>query len=131
MTTPESIHRLLTVATSLIDQAAGEIRDSKLEPVRENIEHIGRAIAELFEIQQQIYRLQPDLMPDYLKQPSEYSEANRLLTEYMYNASEFEIAGNHERAIQTLQEFLGLESSELHRNIAEGEIKRLQGAAGA
>jgi hypothetical protein len=131
MATLESINRLLSVAASLADRAAAEIRHAKLEPVRENIERIGKAVAEIFEIQQRIYSLQPDLTPDYLKQPSEYSAANRLLTEYMYNASEFELAGNHERAIQVFQEFLGLESSSLHREIAEGEIKRLQGARSA
>lgn len=131
MATLESINRLLSVAASLADHAAAEIRDAKLEPVRENLERIGRALAELFEIQLQIYKLQPDLKPEYLKQPSEHSAANRLLTEYMYNASEFELAGNNERAIETFQAFLALESSPLHRDIATGEIKRLQGAASA
>lgn len=129
MVTPESIHRLLSVAASLLDLAATEIRDAKIEPVRENIERVGKALAEVFEIQQQIYLLRPELTPKYLKQPSEHSTANRLLTEYMYNASEFERAGNNERAIETFQEFMGLESSPLHREIAAGEIKRLQGAA--
>jgi len=131
MATLESINRLLSVAASLADHAAAEIRDAKLEPVRENIERIGKALAEMFEIQLQIYKLQPDLKPEYLEQPSEHSAANRLLTEYMYNASEFELAGNNERAIETFQEFLALESSPLHRDIAAGEIKRLQGAASA
>lgn len=131
MVTPESIHRLLSVAASLLDHAATEIRDAKIEPVRENIERVGKALVEVFEIQQKIYLLRPGLTPEYLKQPSEYSAANRLLTEYMYNASEFERAGNNERAIETFQEFMALESSPLHRDIAAGEIKRLQGAASA
>ena len=131
MATLESINRLLSVAASLMDHAATEIRDAKVEPVRENIERIGKALAEVFEIQLEIYKLQPDLKPDYLKQPSEYSAANRLLTEYMFNASEFELAGNNERAIETFQEFLALESSPLHRDIVTAEIKRLQGASSA
>jgi hypothetical protein len=130
MATLESINRLLSVGATLLDHAAAEIRDAKLEPVRENIESIGKALAEVFEIQHQIYKLKPELTPEYLKQPSEYSPANRLLTEYMYNASEFELAGNIERAIAIFQEFLALESSPLHREIAAGEIERLQNAAG-
>jgi len=131
MATLESINRLLSVAASLADHAAAEIRDAKLEPVRENIERIGKVRAEMFEIQLHIYKLQPDLKPEYLKQTSEHSAANRLLTEYMYNASEFERAGNNERAIETFKEFLALESSPHHRDIAAGEIKRLQGEASA
>jgi len=130
MATPESINRLLSVAASLVDQAASEIRDAKLHPVRENIEHVGTALAEIFEIQRAIYQLQPNLTPDHLKQPSDSSAANHLLTEFMCNALEFERAGDITRAMETLQEFLALESSSLHRNIAASEIQRLQRAAG-
>lgn len=129
MATLESINRLLSVSATLIDHAAVEIRDAKLEPVHENIERIGKALAEVFEIQHQIYKLKPELTPEHLKQPSEHYAANRLLTEYMYNASEFELAGNTERAIAIFQEFLALESSPMHRDIAASEIERLQNAA--
>ena len=131
MANPESVNRLLSVAASLLDQAAGEIRDAKLYPVRENIERIGKALVEVMEIQFQVYKVQPNLRPQDLAQPSEYSAANRLLTEYMSNASEFESAGNTGQAIATFQEFLSLESSPLHRDVAAREIKRLQGAASA
>jgi hypothetical protein len=132
MATLESIDRLLSVAASLLDHAAGEISDAKLEPVRENIERVGKALAELIEIRLQVYKVRPDLTPEYLRQPpSEHSAANRLLAEYMYNASEFELAGNFERAIATFREFLTLEPSTLHREIAAGEIERLQREAGA
>jgi hypothetical protein len=130
MATLESINRLLSVAATLLDHAAAEIRDAKLEPVGENIERIGKALAEVFEIQHQIYTLKPDLMPEYLRQPSERSAANRPLTEYMYNASECELAGNTECAIAILQEFLALESLPMHRDIAASEIERLQIAPG-
>ena len=96
MATPESINRLLAVAATLLDHAAAEARDAKLEPVRENIDRIDNAFAEVFEIQHQIYELQPKLKPESLKQPSEYPQANRLLTEFMYRASECELAGNIE-----------------------------------
>lgn len=129
MATPESINRLLSVAAKLLDRAAAEIRDAKLEPVRENIERIAKALAELFNIQHQIYALQPELEPQKFKQPSEYSEPNRLLTLYMYHASECELAGNVEGAIAAFREFLTLESSPLHRNIATAEIERLQSGA--
>jgi hypothetical protein len=129
MATVESIHQLLAVASSLLDRAASEIRDAKLEPVRDNIEHIGRALAEVIEIKLQIYKLQPELKPSYLSEPSEHSEANRLLTQYMFRASEFELAGNIADAIKTYEQFLAQDSSPLHRDIAAGEIERLQGEA--
>ena len=131
MATPESIHRYLAVAATLLDRAAAEIRGTKLEPVRENIERIGKALAETFEIQHQIYLIRPDLKPEYLEQPSECSKANRSLTWYMYRASECELAGDIKGAIAAFQEFLTLESAPLHRDIAATEIERLQRATGA
>lgn len=125
MATPESIHRLLSVAASLLDHAAAEVRDARLEPVRVNIERIGKALAEIMDVQLELRKAKPELASRYLAEPTEHSAANRLLTEYMYNASEFELAGDIAQAIATFQTFLTLESSPLHRSIATGEIERL------
>jgi len=124
----ESIDRLLTVSGKLLDHAATDVRDAKLEPVRENIARIGRALTEIFEIQHRIYALRPELTPSYLNEPPQYSEANRLLTEFMYRASELERSGNIEGAIAEFERFVTLESSPLHRDIALGEIERLRNA---
>jgi hypothetical protein len=122
----ETINRLLTVAAKLLDDTAAEIRGTRFEPVRENIEKIGRALVEIFDVQQKIYALRPDLTPKYLNEPSQYPEANRLLTEYMFRASEFERAGNVEGAIVEFERFLQLNSSPLHKEIVHGEIERLR-----
>ena len=128
MASLDTINRLLTVAAKLIDQAAGEIRDAKLEPVQENVEHMGRALAEVFDVQHKIYTLRPDLTPAHLKEPGQYSEANRRLTEYMFRASELERAGNIQGAIAEFQRFLKSDSSPLHKKIALGEIESLRNA---
>jgi hypothetical protein len=125
----ETINRLLTVAAKLLDVVAAEIRDARFEPVRENIEQIGRALVEIFDVQHKIYALRPDLTPEYLNEPSQYPEANRLLTEYMFRASELERAGNVEGAIAEFERFLQLNSSPLHKEIVHGEIERLRNSA--
>ena len=125
MASPESIHHLLTVAARLLDSAASEIRDAKLEPVRENISQIGYALAVIFEIEQKIYVLRPDLKPAYLSEPSPHSESNKLLTRFMAEAIEQEDAGEIALAIEKYREYLVLEESPHHREIAEGEIRRL------
>ena len=128
MASLESIDRLLTVAGKLLDHAATEVRDANLEPVREPIERIGRALTEIFEIQHRIYALRPELTPSHLNEPPQYSEANRLLTEVMYRASELERSGNIEGAIAKFERLVTLELSPLHRDIALGEIERLRNA---
>ncbi|MDN6882707.1 hypothetical protein QMO14_03735 [Variovorax sp. CAN2819] len=125
MASPESIHQLLTVAARLLDRAASEIRDARLEPVRGNIGRTGEILAGIFEIEQQIYLLRPELKPAYLNALSPYPESNKLLTRFMFEACQLEDAGEFGRAIEKYEEYLSLEESTHHREIAEGEIRRL------
>ncbi|NJD05762.1 MAG: hypothetical protein FIA97_04595 [Methylococcaceae bacterium] len=129
MVSLDTTNRLLSVAADLIDRAASEIRDGKVEPVRENIELLGRALAEIFTVQHRIYESRPDLTPDYLKEPSEHSEANRSLMGVMFRASEFERVGDIAGAIAEFERFLQIEPSTFHTEIAAGEIQRLKDGA--
>ena len=61
------IHR----ASRILDDCAGLIRDLELSP-QQNIRRIGESLATIFEIQREIYRLRPDLMPEYLKPGGQY-----------------------------------------------------------
>lgn len=128
MATAESINHCLTVAAKLLDQAAAEIRDAKLEPVHENIGRIGKALVEIFELQGQIYEVAPELKPACLSTPNEHSESNRLLMKYMVHASELERAGNIASAIATYEEYIALEYVDSYRAIAESEIEKLRNA---
>lgn len=56
----------LTESAKILDKAASEIRDLKLNS-KQNIQKIGGALANIFEIQMQIYEKQPNLRPDFLK----------------------------------------------------------------
>jgi hypothetical protein len=60
------LNALLSEAAKLLDQSAGQIRDTGLNP-EENIRKIAEALAEIFEVRMQIFQLRPDLTPDYLK----------------------------------------------------------------
>jgi hypothetical protein len=62
----DSLTALLSEAAKLLDQSAGQIRDTGLNP-EENIRKIAEALAEIFEVRMQIFQLRPDLTPDYLK----------------------------------------------------------------
>ncbi len=67
MASLESINEKLRVAAEHLDQAATEIRDLPLEPPKQHILAIGEALANVFQIQHEIYRLRPELQPAYLK----------------------------------------------------------------
>ena len=126
MSSPESIHRLLAAAVQLLGSAASEIREAPLDPARDHIARIGRALAEIFEIELAIYETHPELKPEHLKQPSPDPDANRRLTHYMVEALDLEEAGRIEAAIAKFRTFITLESSPFHIDIAKGEIDRLR-----
>ena len=70
MASLESINEKLRVAAENLDQAATEIRDLPLEPPKQHIRAIGEALANVFQIQHEIYRLRPELEPAYLREES-------------------------------------------------------------
>ena len=123
----DSVHLLLNQAAHLLDRAAHDIRDSGLAPTRHHIERVAVALSEILEIQQVIYAIRPDLSPAHLNEPPVNSQADSLLTEAMFAASELEAAGDLAGAIEKYRDFLGREAPPLHRSIAEREISRLQG----
>jgi hypothetical protein len=63
MASLETINEKLTVAAKSLDQAAEEIRDLPLDASKHNIRAIGEALANIFQIQHEIYRLRPELKP--------------------------------------------------------------------
>ena len=129
MASLDQINDLLIAASAFLDRAAGKIRDAGLEPTHAHIERIGRALSEIVEIKQEIHALRPDLEPAYLKQPpGEFAEANRLLVRCVFQASELQMAGDVQAAVAVFKAYLDIETSALHRDIALGEIERLDAA---
>ena len=62
-----SLSEHLQIAADRLDQAANEIRDLPLEPTKKHIRLIAESLANIFQIQHQIYEQAPELKPDYLK----------------------------------------------------------------
>lgn len=58
----DTINRLLSVAASLIDRAASDIRNAKFQPVQENIELMGHALAEVSRFNTGSMRSAPTLL---------------------------------------------------------------------
>jgi hypothetical protein len=67
MSSIESINKILSEATNLLDSAANEIRDVDFNK-KENIQRLGTALTYIFEIQHEIYAIRSDLKPDILKE---------------------------------------------------------------
>lgn len=63
----ETLNALLMEASTKLDASASLIRDLELNKDR-NIYKIGEALANVFEIQHEIYERRPDLKPRYLEE---------------------------------------------------------------
>src|SRR5438445_10522405 len=59
------INQKLRRVTTILNGAAGDIRDAKLHP-RRNIRHVGEALMSIFAILDDVYRARPDLLPRYM-----------------------------------------------------------------
>ncbi len=62
----EGIDSDLRRAGKILDQVAHKLRDADFDR-GQNIRRIGEALVKIFEIQNQIYGVRPDLKPDFLK----------------------------------------------------------------
>ena len=124
----EDLNRTLRVAAMLLDSAAGQVRDAKLLPVKGNIRTIGEALAAIFEVQQAIYKQQPELglEPRYEEPPQEVREANRRLGQAMVAADELADAGKLKEARELLSRFGAEDPSEYHRKLALLQMERYE-----
>ena len=124
----DSLERLnFTLKTSayLLDSAAGQIRDAALSPTKEHIHKIGEALVAIYEIQQAIYKIKPELEPKYDEPSQEVSEANQRLGNALISAYELADNGKLDVAINYLSEFENREVSDYHRELASIERERL------
>ena len=126
MASTDVLHQRLLVAASLLDTAAGEVRDVPLLPVEDNIHHIGNALAEIYELLRAIYAVRPDLVPAKLYERKSDSAANARLTPALSEAYQLIQEGKIDQAIVTLKEYSDAEPSELHKGIALAEITHFQ-----
>ena len=62
----EKLNKLLTQAAGKLDKSAALVTELNLDK-ENNRGRIAEALANIFDIQHQIYELKPDLKPDYLR----------------------------------------------------------------
>jgi hypothetical protein len=125
--TLESLHELLTRAATLLDKAAGEIRDLPLEPTGKNTKVIAKSLANIFDIQQSIYKIKPELTPEYLKKVPPYPKVQgKALTRAISNSFKEEEKGNIKKAVKLLEEFVATRPDRFLKSVAVRRIEELR-----
>ena len=122
MASLDSIYRLLEEATARLDEALQQIRDLPLEPRKEHIHRIGRALSQIYDIEYHVFALRPELTPHVLSGPLDNPQG--ALSAAMRRAKAAEENGNIDVAVAILRWVAPRVGGE-HAQTAETEIARL------
>ncbi|MES9857895.1 MAG: hypothetical protein ABW166_15045 [Sedimenticola sp.] len=125
MPTHKEINSILEECSSNLDYCAELIRDLPLDPARENIHRIGRAISKIFEIREELFKVDPSLKPQGWDEPPTSAEYNRMFGKAILQAQTFCESGNHLEAIKTFESFIFIGPPEEFEHMAKNEIKKL------
>jgi hypothetical protein len=113
----EQLHRTLSAAAQLLDDAASRVMDVKLEPTKQHLRHIGEALALVFQVQRAVEVANPKLAKQY-KPPTEESSANRRLGDALVEAEGLAESKGNAEAQAFLERFATSEPSVFHRDLA-------------
>jgi len=130
MATLKTLDDLLTTASKILDQAATQIRDIPLEPTKEYIRKVGHALTLIFEIQHEIYRLEPSLEPEYLRKEPPYPGEGRKFGDIIIEAADYEQAGDFEKAIALYEAYISEAPPDFFANMARNQIQRIKKESG-
>jgi len=126
MTTLKNLDDLLTACSKILDEAATKIGNTDLEPKKKYIQNIGHALTLIFEIQKEIYKLDPSLEPNYLKQPPPYPGEGRRFGDVIIEAADYEEAGDFRKAIAAYQAYIAERPPDFFVNMAKRQIERIK-----
>ena len=127
MATLEALYENLNKAARALDRAAGQVRDVPLEPMKGNIHRIAEMLAEIYEIQRQIYPLRPELIPEHLWDIRRGNPGPELIIEGAFRRAKAAAAGgNKSKAIDILEFLLRCQPSGPHVKRANAAISRLR-----
>lgn len=128
MPTLESLYKLLNEASSILNEAAHEIKDIPLEPKPENIMHIADALGSILDIKLKIHERNPEITVTNLREQPK--DDNRDFEHTAMFAEELVEQGKYEHAITVLQSFLRKERPDSLRNRANEIIKKYKTQGG-
>lgn len=124
MPTLDDINGLLEEANAKLNEAMHAIRDLPLEPKRDHMHRVGKALAEIYDIQYHVFALKPELTPPALQGPFDHPAG--ALAVAIRHASAAEKSGNPAMALAIMRWVAPRLSGE-HMQQAQAEVLRLQG----
>ena len=122
----KSVNTHLEKSAELIDRAADEMKLMAVEGNDDYVRKMAATLNSIHDIQRDIYNLEPELEPEYLRGESIYSEDNKHYGEILLRSKELEAQGNNLDAISLVEAFLLKERPEYLQISARKLIQQYQ-----
>ena len=124
MASYEHLDLLLGQALECMDEAAGEVKTLSIYNQKDLLKHIGRSIAELWEVRDAIYEIKPDIKRDFVTEYSNDKQRYKGLSDLHRKAIKSEDAGDYESAINLYNELLLKSKYGFFKLLAESGLYR-------
>ncbi len=125
MTDIENLLFSLNTCAAELDRCAKMIRDSKVEPVKPNVQRIGYALTSIFEIQLEIYKTNPELKPEELKTIKPDGK-NRTFGQLLLEVENLCEEGEPQVALRKLEAFIETGPGEMFEEMAKQQIVQIR-----
>jgi hypothetical protein len=126
MASLENIDLLIGQALEHIDEAAGEIKEIGLISQKDQLMRLGRAICELWEVREEIYKIKPEIKRDFVKEHSENKQRFENLSALFNKGFEAEKNGDIEEAGSAYGELLNISKFGYFKSLAEAGLYRVK-----
>jgi len=120
------LNKLLSESAEVLVECCSILKDEPIDPTEKNIHRLGKAIHEINELRDQIYKFYPELKPakwGLLPTEEDYAE---IYEEALRQANEHLKAGNPEKAIETFESYIFIGPVEEYESKAKNEIEKLR-----
>ena len=123
---PEKLDKALIDCCNQLNECASAISEMKADSKREDIQKIGRAMAELLELRSNLYRSHPNLKPEDWDDPPSEDDYEIMYQNALKIADEYLEAGKVEQAIDTLESFILIKPIEKYELMASNRINEIR-----
>ena len=120
------LNKLLTESSEVLVECCSILKDEPIDPNEKNIYRLGKAIFEINEIREQIYKFHPELKPEKWGMPPTDEDVEEMYDLACAMSQDHIEAGNIDKAIETFETFIFIGQPNKYEEKAKNEIKNIK-----
>jgi len=122
----EELNIMLTDSAEVLVECCTILRDEPIDPKEKNIYRLGKAIFEINEIREQIYKIHPQLQPEKWGLPPTEEDIEDMYEVACTLSKEHIDSGNIAKAIETFESFIFIGQPNKYEEKAKNEIIKIK-----